>query len=63
MTDRDDMRLKTEIDEIVAKIDTTLKKIEGVVPLNALPAEILSDEIAASTPVGDPSPPERSQTP
>ena len=49
MVDMDDSRLKNEIDDIVAKINITMKKIESVVPLNA-------PEDASSDKKGDPAP-------
>lgn len=61
--DMDDTRLKREIDEIVAKINKTMKKIESVVPLNAPEADASGDEKADSTPAGDNVPQEGSQSP
>lgn len=63
MVDMDDSRLKTEIDEIVAKINTTMKKIESVVPLEAPEADTSGDAKADSDPAGDDSPQEGSQSP
>ena len=63
MVDMDDSRLKTEIDEIVAKINTTMKKIESVVPLNAPEADTSGDEKDDPAPASDDSPQEGSQTP
>ena len=44
MVDMHDSQLKTEIDDIVAKINKTMKKIESVVPLNAPEKDISGDE-------------------
>ena len=63
MVDMDDSRLKTEIDEIVAKIKTTMKNIESVVPLNAPEADTTGDEKNDPAPAGDDSPQEGSQSP
>ena len=63
MVDMDDTRLKAEIDEIVTKINTTMKKIETVVPLNAPEADTHGDAKADSAPAGDDSPQEGSQSP
>ena len=63
MVDMDDTRLKTEIDEIVTKINTTMKKIESVVPLNAPEASTFVDEKADPAPAGDAPPQEGPQTP
>jgi len=63
MVDMDDTRLKAEIDEIVTKINTTMKKIETVVPLNAPEADTSGDVKADSAPAGDDSPQEGSQSP
>jgi len=63
MVDMDDTRLKAEIDEIVTKINTTMKKIETVVPLNAPEADTSGNVKADSTPAGDDSPQEGSQSP
>lgn len=63
MVDMDDSRLKNEIDEIVAKINTTMKKIESVVPLNAPEADTSSDEKNDPAPASDDSPQAGSQNP
>jgi hypothetical protein len=63
MVDMDDSRLKTEIDEIVAKINTTMKKIESVVPLDAPESDTSGDVEADSAPAGDDSHQEGSQSP
>jgi hypothetical protein len=44
MVDRDDSRLKNEIDDIVAKINKTMKKIESVIPMNAPDGDTSGDE-------------------
>jgi hypothetical protein len=62
MVDMDDTRLKAEIDEIVTKINTTMKKIENVVPLNAPEADASGDVKADSAPAGDEPPQEGSQS-
>lgn len=62
MIDMDDNRLKTEIDEIVAKITTTMQKIESVVPLDIPEADTSGDEKAAPAPAGDDSPQEGFKT-
>ena len=63
MVDLDDSRLKNEIDDIVAKINKTMKKIESVVPLNAPEADTSGDEQDDPAPVVDDSPQEGSQSP
>jgi hypothetical protein len=63
MLDMDDSRLKNEIDEIVAKINTTMKKIESVVPLNAPETDTSSDEKNDPAPAIDDSPQAGSQNP
>ena len=63
MVDMDDGRLKTEIDDIVAKIDSTMKKIESVVPLNAPKADTASGKNDDPAPAPDDAPPEGSQSP
>ena len=63
MVDMDDSRLKTEIDDIDAKIDNTMKKIERVVPLNAPKADAAGDKNDDPAPALDDAPPEGSQSP
>jgi hypothetical protein len=63
MIDMDDSRLKTEIDDIVAKINTTMKKIESVVPLNAPEADPSGNEKDDPAPAVDDSLQEGSQPP
>ena len=63
MVDMDDTRLKTEIDEIVAKINITMKKIESVIPLKAPDVDTSGDVKADAAPAGDGSPQEGSQSP
>jgi hypothetical protein len=63
MVDMDDSRLKTEIDDIVAKINETMKKIESVVPLNAPEADTSGNEKDDPDPVVDDSLQEGSQSP
>ena len=63
MVDMDDSRLKTEIDDIVAKINKTMKKIESVVPLNAPEADTSGDEKDIPAPAVDDSLQEGSQAP
>ena len=59
----DDSRLKTEIDDIVAKIDKTMKNIESVVPLNAPKADTSGDKKDDPSPAVDDSLQEGSQSP
>ncbi|MFZ0131058.1 MAG: hypothetical protein WAK95_00845 [Desulfobacterales bacterium] len=56
MADMDDARLKAEIDEIVAKITSTMKKIEGLVPLDTAPSDGPGDATAGSPPAGNDAP-------
>jgi len=63
MVDMDDSRLKTEIDDIVAKINKTMKKIESVVPLNAPETDTSGDEKDDPAPAVDDSLQEGSQSP
>ncbi|MFZ0242207.1 MAG: hypothetical protein WAL90_11230 [Desulfobacterales bacterium] len=56
MADMDDTRLKAEIDEIVAKIEYTMKKIEDLVPLNSPATDTPTDAPAGSPPTGDDEP-------
>ena len=44
MVDLDDSRLKNEIDDIVAKINKTMKKIESVIPMNAPEGDTSGDK-------------------
>lgn len=63
MVDMDDTRLKTEIDDIVAKINKTMKKIESVVPLNAPEADTSGGENNDPAPAVDDSLHKGSQSP
>jgi len=63
MVDMDDSQLKTEIDDIVAKINKTMKKIESVVPLNAPEKDISGDEKDDPAPAVDDSLQEGLQSP
>ena len=62
MVDMDDSRLKNEIDDIVAKINKTMKKIEGVIPMNAPEGDISGDKKDDPAPADDGSLPEGSQS-
>ena len=44
MADTDDSKLKAEIDGIVKAINSTMKKIESVVPLKPAPSEQPEEE-------------------
>jgi hypothetical protein len=63
MIDMDDSRLKTEIDDIVAKINKTIKNIESVVPLNAPKADTSDDKKDDPSPAVDEALQEGSQSP
>jgi hypothetical protein len=63
MIDMDDSRLKTEIDDIVAKINKTIKNIESVVPLNAPKADTPDDKKDDPSPAVDEALQEGSQSP
>ncbi len=53
MADMDDTRLKAEIDEIAAKIASTMKKIEDLIPLVSPATDASADAQAGSPPAGD----------
>jgi hypothetical protein len=63
MVDMDDSRLKNEIDDIVAKINNTMKKIESVIPIHALEGDTSGDKKDDPAPAVDDSLHERSQSP
>ncbi|MFZ0611312.1 MAG: hypothetical protein WAM73_03665 [Desulfobacterales bacterium] len=63
MADMDDTRLKVEIDEIAAKIASTMKKIEDLVPLNGPATEAPAAAQTGSPPAGDDGPEGPSQAP
>jgi hypothetical protein len=63
MPDMDDARLKAEIDQIVAKIRKTIKKIEGVVPLKDADTAPSGDAEGVAAASGDAPAPQRSQIP
>lgn len=56
MVDADEAKLKAEIDEIAQHIDSTMKKIEQVVPLNSVSNEQTETDETESN--GETPPPE-----